>query len=379
MKILITESQLQGVITPYHIKRGIIQNKIKKRIIENWSTLPNKEKKIVISIQNVLHPEHAKFINEARWWNTIGDVVGIFDPTGVVDIVNGLDYFRQGDKLFGMLSLISAVPYIGDLVGKPIIGMMKLGGEGAKLLRGAKTSAEFAAAGKKIPMFGKMLEKFTQIGPKLTEMLNKMVGKVPGLGGMIKSLEEWIKMFTDAAKQYKLPTKMVSKGGVKGAGFTMGALKPVEKIDLLKSLQQIFKPGAGGVRAFRDYKALSPSIWSKYGIGGVGRIWGNRSTRALMRKTKWYLRFLDFVGIKNFVGPDELDKQLGSANVISKMTQFSSTPESTQAWDSDMSDMGGDNTNNNQQSSGFNIGSILGGGSLSPEMMNVLKMMATAA
>ena len=35
-------------------------------------------------------------LNEA-WWNTLGDIVGIFDPTGIVDVVNGIDYIRQGD------------------------------------------------------------------------------------------------------------------------------------------------------------------------------------------------------------------------------------------------------------------------------------------
>jgi hypothetical protein len=27
-------------------------------------------------------------INESEWYNTIGDIVGIIDPTGVVDLVN---------------------------------------------------------------------------------------------------------------------------------------------------------------------------------------------------------------------------------------------------------------------------------------------------
>jgi hypothetical protein len=42
-----------------------------------------------------LHNDH-DILNEA-WWNTLGDIVGIFDPTGIVDLVNGADYIRQGD------------------------------------------------------------------------------------------------------------------------------------------------------------------------------------------------------------------------------------------------------------------------------------------
>ena len=34
-------------------------------------------------------------LNEA-WYNTVMDVVGLADPTGVVDIVNGISYFTQG-------------------------------------------------------------------------------------------------------------------------------------------------------------------------------------------------------------------------------------------------------------------------------------------
>ena len=40
----------------------------------------------------VLETENPDFLNEAKWWNAIGDVLGIFDPTGAVDLINGLDY-----------------------------------------------------------------------------------------------------------------------------------------------------------------------------------------------------------------------------------------------------------------------------------------------
>lgn len=375
MKILITESQLQNVITPYHIDYGVRKEKLNSQIIENWNSLPYKEKKMVVEIYKVLHPEHTKLINESRWWNTVGDIVGIFDPTGVTDLVNGLDYFRQGDKMYGMLSLIAAVPYIGDVVAKPIVGMMKLGGEGAKLLRSAKTTTEFAAAAKKLPMFAKLLEKIGQIGPKLLEMLKKLVGKIPILGkGLLTTIEEWVKLFGDAAKQYKLPTKMV---GVKGAGFIM---KPVEKIDLLKSIGQILKPGAKGTKAFRSYKAANPKFWNKYIVGGVGRVWNNRETRSLMRRTKWYLKFLNYLGLASFLDPDQLDAKLGPENVVNKLNQYVTTPESEQSFDSDMSGVDAQQMGSQPQSGGgFNLGSMLGGGSLSPEMMNVLKMMATSA
>ena len=39
-----------------------------------------------------LETQNPDLLAEARWWNAIGDVVGIFDPTGAVDLINGLDY-----------------------------------------------------------------------------------------------------------------------------------------------------------------------------------------------------------------------------------------------------------------------------------------------
>ncbi len=40
-----------------------------------------------------------KQLDEA-WYNTVMDIVGLADPTGVVDIVNGISYFTQGDTFF---------------------------------------------------------------------------------------------------------------------------------------------------------------------------------------------------------------------------------------------------------------------------------------
>ena len=47
-------------------------------------------------------------------------------------IISGLDfgliiaisYFKQGHIFFGMLSLVSLVPYVGDLVAKPILALL---------------------------------------------------------------------------------------------------------------------------------------------------------------------------------------------------------------------------------------------------------------
>jgi hypothetical protein len=44
-----------------------------------------------------------------------------------------------------------------------------------------------------------------------------------------------------------------------------------------------------------------------------------------MRRTKWYLGLLDFVGLGNFVGPEELENQV--ENLDSKVAEYSQTPE----------------------------------------------------
>ena len=71
---------------------------------EKWNSLEQHEKIIVVEMLKTIYPEKSKLINESKWYNTLGDIVGIFDPTGIVDIVNGISYWRQGDKFFAILS-----------------------------------------------------------------------------------------------------------------------------------------------------------------------------------------------------------------------------------------------------------------------------------
>ena len=45
---------------------------------------------------------------------------------------------------------------------------------------------------------------------------------------------------------------------------------------------------------------------------------------------------MDFAGIGNFVGPDELSQQMGQTNLDSKMEQYMNTPQAQQNWTSEM-------------------------------------------
>ncbi|MDV7401346.1 hypothetical protein RZS08_58555, partial [Arthrospira platensis SPKY1] len=58
---------------------------------------------------------------------------------------------------------------------------------------------------------------------------------------------------------------------------------------------------------------------------------------ALMRRTKFYAGLLDYIGVANFVGPEELSKQMGEENLRNKITEYSNTKQGKEYWSEDMS------------------------------------------
>ena len=96
----------------------------------------------LLSIQGKILEENKIQLNESEWYNTVGDILGLIDPTPTVDFINGLSYISQGDYLFGLLSLISAVPYFGDAVAKPVTGALKIGGAATKEIEIALKAAK---------------------------------------------------------------------------------------------------------------------------------------------------------------------------------------------------------------------------------------------
>ena len=109
-KTLYTESEVKTRISEIYEEERF------KIINEKWSKLSDKDKIFVVEFAKGLYPEKAKLINESKWYNTLMDLVGIVDPTGLVDIINGVSYWRQGDKLYAILSWVSAVPLLGDVI-----------------------------------------------------------------------------------------------------------------------------------------------------------------------------------------------------------------------------------------------------------------------
>ena len=292
------------------------------------------------------YSENDQLLNEA-WWNTIGDVVGIFDPTGIVDLVNGLDYIRQGDYFFGFLSMIAIIPYVGDVIAKPIMGVSK----GSKAMRGvnqamslakagktAEASKILADAGKSSTLMSKLINTSISWGGKLRQIIDK----IPGgklTGGLRKTLIDWIDLFIGVARQNKTTGKVMAKFAKR-----VKSADPATATAIMKELKTGLSKSS---RTFRDYKMKDPGFMSKYVWPGLS--FRNRNLMALMRRTKFYAGLLDYIGVANFVGPEELSKEMGEENLRNKMIEYSNTKEGKQNWGEDMSSMTPEQTQTNVQ------------------------------
>lgn len=310
---------------------------------QNWSRFSPKQKELVIELCKISYPEKTEIIKEAKWYNLVGDILGIADPTGIVDIVNGISYFSQGDHLFGLLSLISAIPYAGDVAAKPVMGALKIGGAATKELRvamdlakvgkTAEASASLAKLAKEPGVVGKFLQSAKSWAPKVAEKVERLPGGL--LKGFKKTILDYLKLLENAGAK--------SANFQKYAGnlskYLGRAAKPAENI---KALEGILK----NEKVFTGLTKRGPL--SNIFLGGAPRLFGNRRMRILMRQTKWWLGFLDYIGAGNFVGPEELASKMGEENVKRKMEEYNQTEEAKQNAKEDFSSQ---TTTTNQTSS----------------------------
>lgn len=263
-----------------------------------------------------------EIITEAEWYNLVGDIAGIFDPTGVVDVINGISYFSQGDQLFGLLSIISAVPYAGDVVAKPVMGALKIGGTATKELKVAlklaeagktvEASAKLAQLAKQPGVVGKFLQSAKSWAPKVAEKVQMM--PAGPLKGFKKVILDYLKLLENAGAK-SLKFQKYAGNLATGMGY---AIKPAENIKALQTLLKDEKIFTGLTK-----KGPLANIF----LGGAPRLFGDRRMRILMRQTKWWLGFLDYIGVANFVGPEELSKKVSEDKVAEKMNQYNQTPE----------------------------------------------------
>jgi len=295
-----------------------------KFLNEKWKTLSKEDKTFVLEFYKVLYPEKSKLINESKWYNTVGDIAGIFDPTGVIDLANGISYWKQDDKLFAILSWVSVLPYLGDAIAKPVVGLLKLGGDAVKGFRYAAAGkdaiklAETAKnAGGPIASF---VEKSPSWGTKLVELLRSSVGKFPFIRKIVNLVEEYIKLFTTAGKEMKV-------------GAEIGKGLGVAEKESLKSTFKGFREYGGGDKYLKYITKGDASIWKKF-VGGAPRLFGNAATRSLMRRTKWYLGLLDWMGIANTkTSPDDLVNKY--SDLDSRVNQYNTTENAQQNWSND--------------------------------------------
>jgi hypothetical protein len=347
-EIIINEKQLELI-------QDLITKEENLKLAEhNWSKFSDEEKLMIVEICKELYPEKSKLVKESKWYNTLGDIAGIFDPTGVIDLVNGISYINQGDNLFGFLSLVSAIPYAGDLVAKPVMGALKVGAPSAKALEGvlklskAGESAKAAAELQKISKTGGLTGKFVDGVSKIGGKLRGLVDRLPLPGGLKRTLTQWLDLFSGAAKK----GKVVRFGSQQFAKNFPKLSKEAQQEGLKKLINASKQSGL-----FTSYRTSKGLFSWKTVFGGMPQLFGrNKSVRALMRQTKFYAGFLDFLGLGNFVGPDELVEKMGQQNVEEKMTQYQQTEEGKQYFkdsfgDQDVNTSDTEQTNNKQTSS----------------------------
>jgi len=269
-------------------------------------------------------------INEA-WYNNVMDVVGIVDPTPITDTINAVSYFMQGETLFGVLTLVAALPfYVGDFVAKPVVGALKIGSKSTKeldaALKLAKTNPK--AAGEVISRLAK------DPGP-----VGKFLQSAGGTNGWAAKVNSFLAEFPAGPFKGMKNTIMdyftlLGRAGTKSKGVS----------GLAKTLEADLKVGKAGVKDIQvlkdmmkadkvfDVAALSkPGFFGQTFFGGIPRIFRSpegRRLKIMMQQTKWWLGFLDYIGIGNWVGEEEVVKQLGGPeNMRKAMEDYQKTPE----------------------------------------------------
>jgi hypothetical protein len=357
--IVITENQMQLVTMAAEFENNL------KLAEQNWSNFSNKEKELVLEICKVLYPTKSILIQEAEWYNMVGDILGIVDPTGIVDIVNGISYFSQGDHLFGLLSLISAIPYAGDVVAKPVMGALKIGGVATKGLKSAmslakagktvEASAALAKLAEKPGIVGKFLQSARVWAPKVASKVEMLPGGL--LKGFKKTIIDYLKLLQNAGSKSARFQKR-ARNLVKNMSTVAN---PAENIKALQTFLKTEKVATGLAK-----KGPLANIF----LGGAPRLFGDRRMRILMRQTKWWLGFLDYIGVANFVGPDELSGQMSGDDIKRKMEEYNQTTEAKGYANEDFGNSSMDSNMSNNNTSNSNTPTS--GGSSDP-IQNMIK------
>jgi hypothetical protein len=295
--------------------------------------------KQLLSIQGKILEENKIQLSESEWYNTVGDILGIIDPTPTIDLINGLSYISQGDYLFGLLSLISAVPYMGDVVAKPVTGALKIGSAATKEIEVALKASKAGNFVKAEEILTKLagepgvVGKFVKTSDSWVPKVKNVIDRVPfgPFKGLRNTVNAWFDLFANASKNSKGIAKTAGQLSTKMAS----TISKEEKVALLSSFLKDAKTSNFFNKAnfTKDPKSFM-NLW-----GGMPRLFGNREARALVRKTKFWLGFLDYIGLGNFVGPDEVANALGGEDAMKKkFDEYLATPDAARHFQDDFGD-----------------------------------------
>lgn len=336
----------------------------KKIITEQFIKLPKEHKKVIREIYDNWYPQYSHILNESTWLNTIFDIVGIFDPSGIVDAINAVSYFYQGDYFFGLLTMISVIPYVGDLIAKPILGV----GKSSKLIKGVDEALVLAKNGKTVEASrileqaansNTLIDKFVRAVGSWAPKLKVFVERLPitGIGrklttGLRNMIIDWCDLFINFAAKRSSFKQHAANIASQMAKNSANAQKLVTDFNKLlkndKSLASKFTSFTGQYKNVRVantkfFSAPWSAGWTtKYFWPGftTGLLWRNRDLTSLLVRTKWYYGFLaylyDKLGIDDaisFILPDQLERLLGIQKLNEETLVYANTEEAKSLWD----------------------------------------------
>lgn len=304
-------------------------------------------------LEKIYIQENKLVLNEKdAWYNTALDVIGIFDPTGAADLINGIDRIRKGDYVFGFLSLISAVPYVGDIVAKPLLGISK----GSKLYINTEKALKLSKAGN-VTEAAKLLDD----AAKGNRIMNKLVGKSGEWAERIKSgidaipfkkltagprnmIKDWCDLFIQVAKRRKQYQTIAAGRAAKIVTDPKTATQVVTNFKKMMDkgfFKNVKLSRLKGVSFLKPWSAgwMAKYIWPTTTFGLLYR---NRDMVSLSRRTRFYWGFIDFLGktlgitIPEDVTPETLTKYVPEGEIDSKFKDYAMSPDGQKYWDEDM-------------------------------------------
>jgi len=182
------------------------------------------------------------------------------------------------------------------------------------------------------------------MGGSFGEKVIKTIDEIPAgpFKGMKNTIKSYFQLLSNAGKKSVMFQK---RAGVLAKNFQKGtaAVKDVELLKNYLKTQKVFNPAT----------LTKPGFFTNVFFGGIPRLFrspSQRRLRILMQSTKWWLGFLDYVGLGNWVGAEELSKKMGDENFMKKVDEYNQTPEAKQNFEDQFGSEKVEGQTNNQQS-----------------------------